>query len=266
MESHNSHRAGIVLAAAGSTSPHAHRAYCQIDNLVRQRFPDYAIVWTFTSERVRTPTVSGQKAAKGADNALKQLAALGVERTAVQSLHVIPGGEYNKLVTAVETCRAGQVREFSHVSIGAPLLQSDDDIRRVADALMETAPEEPSSRTGLIFVGHGTPHPGGAAYARLSAALKKRNRRAFLGMIESRPAAADVAAECRVAGIDQAWLIPLMAVAGHHVRKDLAGAHEDSWQSVMSSNGIAAEVVMEGLLENGRVVDLWMEHLERALS
>ena len=57
-----------------------------------------------------------------------------------------------------------------------------------------------------------------------------------------------------------------MSVAGDHARNDMAGPEEDSWKSILEKQGIKCEPVLKGLAEYQEFVDMWVDHLNTALS
>ena len=64
----------------------------------------------------------------------------------------------------------------------------------------------------------------------------------------------------------KARLIPLMTTAGYHARMDMAGENPESWQSVLSQNGVVSEPILRGLAEDPDIVSVWLDHLEEVFS
>ena len=66
---------------------------------VQERFPGYQIRWAFTSHQVRKKVAQEQgKDLKDLPQTLKELKAAGVNQVAVQSLHMVPGEEWDKKI------------------------------------------------------------------------------------------------------------------------------------------------------------------------
>ena len=86
----------------------------------KQRFPDYEIRWAFTSHKVRHK-VAKEKGQKLNDlgTTLRELKAAGYTRVVIQSLHIVPGEEWEKKVVE-------ESREIPglKVALGKPLLSS----------------------------------------------------------------------------------------------------------------------------------------------
>jgi sirohydrochlorin cobaltochelatase len=57
-----------------------------------------------------------------------------------------------------------------------------------------------------------------------------------------------------------------MSVAGDHAKNDMAGDEPDSWKSTLTEAGYDVEVVLKGTAEYPAFVDLWVNHLQGAMS
>ena len=55
-----------------------------------------------------------------------------------------------------------------------------------------------------------------------------------------------------------------MVVAGDHARNDLAGAEEDSWDSILQAEGFETEVILKGLGEIDAIAEMFVNHLKSA--
>jgi sirohydrochlorin cobaltochelatase len=60
--------------------------------------------------------------------------------------------------------------------------------------------------------------------------------------------------------------MPLLLVAGDHAVNDMAGDEEDSWKSLLQTEGFEVDVYMHGLGENINIQNLYLEHLEDTIS
>ena len=88
----------IVLVAFG-TSTKAFETYKYFENKIKERFPDHEIRWAYTSKIVREKLKEEeQRELPDLEQTLADLKAKGVTQVAVQSLHVVPGEEWEKKV------------------------------------------------------------------------------------------------------------------------------------------------------------------------
>ena len=174
----------IVLAAFGTTTA-AFDTYKHFETKVKERFPGYEIRWAFTSRKVRHK-VAQEKGRKLNDLAttLRELKAAGYTRVAIQSLHIVPGEEWDKKVVQVSREVPGL-----KVALGKPLLSSPQDQERVLQTLAQTFPKD-LKHTAVVLMAHGSPSPEGTAtYLAFSRLLRARypHQNVFLGTVEGTP-------------------------------------------------------------------------------
>jgi sirohydrochlorin cobaltochelatase len=254
----------IVLTAFG-TSTAAFDTYQHFEQQVRKRFPGYEIRWAFTSHKVRRKLAQekGQKL-NDLPTTLRALKAAGYTRVAVQSLHIIPGEEWDKKVVAASAKIPGL-----KVALGKPLLSSQADQKRVLQALARTFPKD-LKNTAVVLVGHGSPSPEGTAtylsFARLlRARFPKEN--VFLGTVEGKPTRQEVMAAVKKSGASKVVLLPFLFVAGEHVATDILGEAPESWKSeLLKQKAYQIEGIRKGLGYREGIDQIFLEHLARALK
>ncbi len=83
---------------------------------------------------------------------------------AIQSLHIINGDEYEKIVREVQSMRP----RFQRLTLGAPLLSGHGDYVQLMQALRQQMPPLAATER-VVFMGHGASHHAFAAYACLDA-------------------------------------------------------------------------------------------------
>ena len=232
----------ILLAAVGSRHPHAREAYGRILEEFRRRHPQAPVSCVFTSEESALP------------EALEALGRnTGIRRVVVQSLHVVPGQEFEKL-EGVAAPAGIELR------LGRPLLDTAADIEAVAAALR---PEFLADGINVL-AGHGNRRPGGnAALVALAEACRQHQDNVRLCTLNGEPGLAPLE-EIRTLATG-AWLrfIPLMLVAGAHIRHDVMGDGPESWKSRI---GIATATCAAPLGENPRILEIFDRHLREALA
>jgi sirohydrochlorin cobaltochelatase len=258
-------KTGVLIAAFGVTMPEAKAAYENIEKRIRAEFPDLPLYWAYTSKRVRRILEESGASHDSPAQALAGMMDADFTHVAVLSLHVIPGKEYHGLA---ETAHAfsGMPKGMRKVLVTYPLLGDPQDMEAAAKALLSIAPAERAPNEALVFMGHGSRHPGNAFYPAMQYYLSKHDKLAFVGAVDGAPSLDDVLAELKAAGTRKAYLLPLMTVAGDHAVNDMAGEQEDSWKSALESRGVETVPVLRGLGEYDAVVDIWVEHLQNALG
>lgn len=261
--------AAVILAAHGSRHPGAMAGLAAFRDALAASLPDFQVELARTVGRKHGNAAAFGGARQVAD-VLAGLAASGVRRVAVQSLHVVPGEEYHCMVAGIGRFLEAGGHGLS-VSIGAPLLASLADVDRVAGAVLESIPAERAPHEAVVLMGHGAPPPGAGFYAALRERLAGRDRLARFGAMP-RERGAPCLDILRIrdallgAGVDAAWLMPFLTVAGAHACCDLAGERETSWRGVLEAAGIRCRTSLAGLIERPAFAAVWRDHLDKALS
>jgi len=256
---------GILLVAFGSTVSEARAAFTNVEEEVLKAFPGVPIRWAYTSRIVRQKLAEEGKVFHSPETALALMMEEGFTHVAVQSLHTIGGWEFHDLVRNVHAF-SGMSGGFDRLVLGGPLLNSTEDIARVADVLVRGLPDTRKKGEAVVFMGHGTDHPANALYVALMVELEKRDPEVFLGTVEGSPGLQDVMDMMKEKGIRKAYLMPFMAVAGDHARNDLAGDDSESWKSLLTGAGIQCVPVLRGTAEMDAVVNIWIDHLKTAMD
>lgn len=167
---------------------------------------------------------------------------------------------------------------FCAMEVGAPLLNSSEDIEHVAKALAQHLPQERRPEDAVVFMGHGSWHGGGARYEALSQAVRRYDASILIGTMDvsnkgkegTLPGGAhDIASilPClRELHAKRVYLLPLLSLIGRHAVRDMAGEHAASWRSQIEAAGFSCVPVLRGIAENSSCLHLWIAHLAHALQ
>ena len=201
-----------------------------------------------------------------ADAGARRVAAAGARRVAVVSGMVVDGWAQANLRE-----RVGVVAERLglKVVVGVPLLSDATDVDCLAAALMGEWRPKPGTVT--LFVGHGIGGPAGSGYTQPRDAFDAYGA---LGAAFAHAGRDDLAVACLSDGPDAALqvvrglaepgatvrLVPLMLAAGRHVLKNMGGADDCSWASILSAAGYAPQLCDCGLGEVAAVQELFARH------
>jgi sirohydrochlorin cobaltochelatase len=246
----------IVLAAFGTTT-RAMDTYSFIDRAVKAAFAGHPVKWAYTSRRVRSHAAEHRGATlKNPQQVLAELARDGRDWAVVQSLHLICGHEFYRLVDEVKDSAV-------RTSMGLPLLAAPQDFRDIAAAVLQSCSANPAAAT--VLIGHGTDHPAWTAYPALAHMLEGGCGNVYVATIEGESVMEQTVAEVAGAGARSVHLIPLMLVAGVHLQEDIAG-DEDSWKQAFENAGMAVSVETEGLGKRPAVIDIFIRHIREALD
>ena len=254
----------IVLAAFG-TSTEAFETYHHFEEKVKERFPDYEIRWAFTSHKVRHKLAQekGQKL-NDLPTTLRELQAAGYTRVAVQSLHMVPGEEWEKKVV-LESRKIPGLK----VALGKPLLSSKKDQEQVLEALAQTFPKDLKD-TAVVLVAHGSPSAEGTAtYLAFNRLLRSHypDQNVFLGTVEGKPTRKQVMEAVKKSNAASVVLLPFLFVAGEHVAKDILGDDPESWKSeLLKQKAYHIEGITKGLGYQDGIINIYLDHLAQAMK
>lgn len=193
--------------------------------------------------------------------ALERLIEQGYQDVVIQSLHIINGDEFEKIVREVLVYKD----QFQRMVIGKPLLTTFEDFQKVIAALQAQAPAvKPDER--VLFMGHGTTHHTFSAYACIDHLFMDKKLPFIMGAVESYPEIDTILKRLQQEQVRKVHLMPFMVVAGDHAINDMASDEEDSWSTQISKLGIETESYLQGLGENSQIRALFAQHLLDAIA
>ena len=254
----------LVLSFGTSFNDSCRLTIGAIEDSLEKAFPDYSVRRGFTANIVidhveRRDGIHIDDINEALDRAVKN----GVKNLVVQPTHLMNGIEYDELSGKV----ASYSDAFDKVVISEPLLTSDDDFKRVENAIVDWTKEYDDGKTAVCFMGHGTEHASNAVYAKMQDMLTADGHtNYFIGTVEAEPSLDDVIEKVKAGGYEKVVLEPLMVVAGDHANNDMAGDDEDSWKSAFAAEGFEVECLLRGLGENEEIRKIYVEHAQKAID
>ncbi|HJA76436.1 MAG TPA: sirohydrochlorin cobaltochelatase [Candidatus Desulfovibrio gallistercoris] len=253
-------REGLLIVAFGTSVPEAVPALKALDADFRAAFPDAAVEWAYTSQIIRKKLAARGTPVGGISDGLAALARKGVKVVRVQSLHVMAGEEFSALERAVLLDVKAHPGRFEAVYLGRPLLESRQDAREVAAAVLKScggrAPGE-----GLVLMGHGQAHGrADLVFEGMRRAFVEADGLTFMASVEGSRTFEDLARELATRNVKTLWVQPFMIVAGDHARNDLAGEEADSWASRLRAQGFQVKTNLLGMGEIAGVRAVFVRH------
>ena len=235
-----------------------------IEDAIEKAFPDYSVRRGFTSQIIIDHVKSRDgEVIDNVGEALDRAVDNGVKNLFIQPTHLMNGLEYNDLVNEV----AQYADAFESVTIGDPLLTSDEDFQTVAQALVDATASYDDGKTAICFMGHGTEAESNGVYAKMQQVLTDGgNANYFVGTVEAEPSLDDVLALVQAGNYERVVLRPMMIVAGDHANNDMAGDEEDSWKSAFEAAGYEVECVVEGLGQLEAIQELIVAHVQAKMG
>ncbi len=256
----------VVLVVSFGTSYNDSRdkTIGAVEQAITDAYPDYEIRRAFTSQIIIDKLKERDNLEiDNVEEALDRLVADGVKKLVVQPTHVMSGYEYDDVAAAVEEYKD----QFDSVSMGAPLLTSDEDYTDLTNALVEATASYDDGQTAIVFMGHGTEHEANATYAKLQDSFAAKGaEHYYIGTVEATPSLDDIVAAVKEGGYKKVVLEPLMLVAGDHANNDMAGDEEDSWKSVLTKEGFEVECLLRGMGELPAIQEMYVSHVADAIG
>ncbi len=254
----------LVLSFGTSFNDSRRLTIGAIENSLEEAFPEYSVRRGFTANIV----IDHVNRRDGyliddVDAAMNRAVDNGVKTLVVQPTHLMNGLEYNDLVEQV----GSYADAFDQVAFGAPLLTSDDDFKRVEQAIVDWTADYDDGKTAIVFMGHGTEAESNAVYQKMQDLLTADGHtNYYVGTVEASPSVDDVLAAVQKGEYERVVLEPLMVVAGDHAHNDMAGDEEDSWKTIFEGAGYEVECLLRGLGENEAIREIYAEHAQAAID
>lgn len=260
------HENPVLLAVSFGTSYAKTRELTieATEKALQAAFPGFELRRAFTSPTIiRKLRQRDGIVVDSLHDALQQLADEGVAQVLVQPTHMMPGYEYDDLRAEAQSFRG----EFSRLWIGRPLLQTDLDCRELTQILLKKTAQFDRPDTAVVWMGHGSEHPGNAIYTAMQKALASAGaQRHLVGTVEGTPDLEDMIRSARALGVSRVVLQPLMIVAGEHATHDMAGGEPDSWKSRFEAAGFEVHCVFDGVGQYPEVQEMIVRHARQTLE
>ena len=235
-----------------------------IESALEKAFPEYAVRRGFTSQIIIDHVAKRDgEIIDNMQEALDRAVDNGVKTLVVQPTHLMNGLEYEEMSKAI----AQYSDAFEQISIGQPLLTSDEDFQAVAKAITEATADYDDGETAIVFMGHGTEAESNGVYAKMQQVLTDGGyAHYYVGTVEATPSLDDVLEAVKQGSCKRVVLRPLMVVAGDHANNDMAGDEDDSWKTTFEKEGYEVVCEVEGLGALEAVQQLYVEHAQAAVD
>ena len=235
-----------------------------IEEALEKAYPDWSVRRGFTSQIIIDHVADRDNITiDNIETALKRAEDNGVKKLAIQPTHLMNGIEYTELMDTL----AKHSDAFEKVAVGEPLLTSDEDFKRVAQAVVDATKEFDDGKTAIVFMGHGTEAESNKVYAQMQEVLTGMGaENYFVGTVEATPSLDDVLNAVKAGEYEKVVLRPLMIVAGDHANNDMASDEEDSWKTAFTNAGYETTCVLEGLGQLEDIQQMFVEHAQKAID
>lgn len=296
----------ILLVAFGSTWEQAYNAFDATVAAYKQAFPGYDVYLSFSSAICINRAAAGENVDPRNFYAppfwLNAFAEVEYMEIVVQSLQVIPGEEYTRVINYIKDFANNSNGDISdkylsmvELRLGVPLLQdAEADVNKVAEELNKLYKNQAAEGV-VAFMGHGNPdsydtYKANVRYTQLEEALQQYSTNYFVGTVDMmNNFKTNVYARMTAAGITsgKVYCHPLMSIDGDHGHNDMAGDDDDNWDGSKFTPNDEGEVedtswkmyfhhlgytcdnstmINKGLLELPTIRQVWMNHTKAAIA
>ncbi len=278
------HDNALLLVTFGSTWEDPHKTYKNMVAKYKEVFPDKDVYLSFTA----TTCIRRWGAKTGEyfltpDLWLELLAKHKYKHITVQSMHVIPGEEYQTLKNEYVKLFKERHKDIP-VILGDALLTSQKDINEVGDILMKKFKSKLDKGEAVAFMGHGNPKPEyieennvNQCYIDIEKYMRAKYSNIFVGTVDYEPMLIEPTLEKMKSVLKKdavVNLVPLMSIAGDHANNDMAGdedanekPEDQSWKVQMRKAGYKIDennCILKGLADYPEILDVWIRHTKEA--
>lgn len=299
----------ILLVAFGCTWEQGFNAFDTTIDAYKNAFAGYDVFLSYSSAICINRAAAGENGVSRNYYAppfwLNAFAAEGVqyEEIVVQSLQVIPGEEYTRVINYIKDFANNANGDLDDaylagvtLKLGVPLLQdAEEDVKSVAKEL-DALYGDKAANAVVAFMGHGNPdeydtYKANVRYTELETELQKYSKNYFVGTVDMMDNfKTNVYARMQAAGITsgKVYCTPLMSIDGDHGHNDMAGDDDDNWQEgvgftpneegevedtswKMYFHHLGYEcdnstMIEYGLLELPTIRQIWINHTQDAIN
>lgn len=257
-------KAILVVSFGTSYQDTREAAIGAVEKRIAEAFPDYEVRRAFTSQMIIDKLAARDNLQiDNVRQAMERLVKDGFGTVVCQPTHVMNGYEFEKMIGMISP----YIDKFNSIQFGKPLLSSIKDYEELVKVLQEELPPL-TKKEAAVLVGHGTEHFANAVYCELDYRMKDEGcGNIFVGTVEGYPSVDSVLKRLRAnPEIEKIYLVPLMIVAGDHAIHDITGGGKDSWKRILTDEGYQAVGVLKGLGEYQGVRNLFVKHVQAAIS
>lgn len=304
VEKQKQHSKAVLLVAFGSTWQNAFKAFDNTVAAYQQQFTDCDVYLSFSSAICINRAAAGEHSNDAGDDKaevrnyyapnfwLHALGSAKYDEITVQSLQVIPGEEYSRVINYIKDFANNSLGDLDDeylskvtLKLGTPLLNNTTDVANVAKIINNLYADKAAEGV-VAFMGHGNPdsydtYKANVRYTQLETALQVYSKNYFVGTVDM-PGnyKQNVYSRMQDAGISSGTInmYPLMSIAGDHAHNDMAGQGDEywdaddeesegnSWFEFFSHKGYSPVANLVGLLEVSEIRQIWIDHTKNPVE
>ncbi len=265
---------GILIVAYGLGSFNASQAFSAFCKEAEKLFNPFGLRYAFTSELSRKILAERGKKSDSVKKAIEKMLFEKYTHIYVQSLHLVPGQEYENLLKVIDEILqkypTTQNSAFKpQIKIAPALFQEERFFQKAVNSMVDNALLMHEDNEALLYMGHGTKNLGNQAdsiYNKLHKSLQAKDSRIYLACMEGSHTLDDILPLFLERKYKKIHLLPFLTLIGKHANEDMAGDDSSSWKSRLEEKGFLCNAKCVALLQTEDFINFWLESLANLVS
>lgn len=193
------------------------------------------------------------------EGSLQQLHENGFEEVIIQPIYMMDGCENLKLREVVALYES----YFSKLIIKRNLFGEEKDFNK--KAINETAniiKEYSEKYSNILIAGHGSKVNDSSIYNEIKKEAERISKvRIYTATLEGKNSLEKAIEKIKKNKVKNILIIPIFLMKGRHIIMDISEG-ENSWKSILESEGLRVECLMNSLLQYNEIRKLYIEMLD----
>lgn len=250
-------RCALIILAFGSSRKEAYTATLEpLKNILEHKYsiPVYIV---FTSDIIRKKLKECDMNIYSLQGAIDDIRLRRIEKIYIQP--------YN-MFSLLDEGLLKKKTEHENIVMGLPVLPKDEKkvVEKINDILLSY--DSDYNKT-WVLVAHGSKKTNNDIFYKLQNSLNNKGfKNLVIGTLEGEPSIYSLIKDLKTKKTKDINLMALMMMPGIHVMKHMAGEEENSWKSILVSNGFNVRVITKSLGEDKKFMSLWMEKIDDLLK
>ena len=239
----------LLVASVGTTIPEADQNCIRpIEIALEKAFAEHRVFRAFTSRIICRRLSEQGVGIDSPEAAITRMTSEGYDDITVLPTHLLPGTEYDRLCAACSGHR-----------ILRPLLWDENSLDWMVNLITDIYSNE---QKPILLAGHGSDSIANSIYSRLSSKLPEN---IFLACLKGECSLDSLFPALDTLPGKEILLMPLMIVAGMHVRNDLFEG-SDSWKEILEHRGLHVHTFSNGLGSLPSIQQRFIDQVSAAFS
>lgn len=249
-------KTALIIAHYGTTYQGLkEKVIDRFQDILNKELKDISIYQLYTSTMIRKLLMKQGIEIESIEERIDTLISEGYTKIFVQPTYLSFGREMNNLINSLE-----KYKERVDLRIGVPLIDKIEDCFNILEIINKE--EAKTDREATVLIGHGFGNSSLSLYTTLDCIAKEFSKNIHIGVISGYPTQNSIIKKLKSEKIERVTIIPLLFLAGQHMKKDI----EVDWKENFQSNGFEVEIKSISLGERDSVLNLIKNRIKSSLE